>query len=660
MARVIQVGGRSTARAGVYQNSVQRSSGTTPGFLPSGIVCILGEGEASIQPKVLKKYKKGSNARAKSELSGDLLEALRIAFQPSNDDPQRVRGASEVWMMRVNPATQSTLDLENGSGSDNINLTSRGYGIAENGIQAKIEAGTSGALGKKLTINKPGFTAEVKDDLGYNAAIVLRYTGDGSTAVMQLTRTTMTTTLAGDQTDGSANLSIAFTTYDTLQKLVDYINAQTGYEAELISNDGGSFKCEDLDFVAASTDIKTITASGISFASATTDTFSGTFTSLADGDIFKIGSEYVYVTSASSKTVIRGYLDTTPAVHSSANAAVHYPLSRVNKDIIDWCNASSQHVTAARDTAYETGTPSSPSSSTYFTSGSEGSASASDWTAAFNEMRRHYVNHMVVLDNTASVHAQFKTHMTSRWDELGMECLGYTAAAQDETFSQLKVRAKALNEANISLHFQDVEGWFNASSTSSAQAPWAMACAEAGMRAGMIFGEGVEYKILPFTKLDDGITSDLIDLDPDLTQAGLSYGDYEDGFYRFVRCVSTWTNTDDLEKIDFAVRNSLAWTLYKVRRRVKEQALARSQAEQGASSLKSIIEAALDECLADGAIVQGSRFNANGDREDIPAYEVFEVDIDGNTVEFGYRCVPAGSNTFFSGDTFVEDFQDVA
>lgn len=669
MARVIQVGGRTTARGGVRQNSVQRSTGTTPGFLPSGIVVVMGEGEGSIQPKVLTKYNKGANAKLKAELSGDLLEAARIAFSPSSDDATRVRGATEVHVMRVNPATQATLDLENGSGGDLVNLSSRGYGIQENGLQAKVEAGSDGALGVKLTISKPGYTDEVKDNIGFNAAIVIRYTGDASTAVMQLTRTAMTTTLAGDQTDGSANLSMAFTTHDTLQKLVNYINAQTGYEAELISNDGSSFKCEDLDFVAASTDIKTISVSGaITFADATTTTFSGTFSGLADGDLMKVGSEYVYVTNATTKTAIRGYLDTTPAAHTSADAAVHYPISRVCKDLIDWCNVSSQHVTAARDTAYATGAPASPSTSTYFSGGGEGSTAAADWTSAFNALRREYFNHVVVVPsgsyvaaNTAAVHAQLKTHMDYRWGATDSnEALAWTSAPQDETFSQLKVRARAINSPNIFLCFQDVEGWYDSDNNDSNQAPWAYAASLAGQVAGMSFGEGLTYKTLPFTKLDDGITDDLLDLDPDLTQAGLAYGDFVDNAWRNVRVVSTWTNTDDLEKISPEVRNSLAWTLNKVRTRVKEQALGRSQASYGAKALKSIIETALDECEADGSIVAGSALNAAGDRVDIAAYEVFEVATQGNVTEFGYRCTPTGSNDFINGDTFVDDFSDVA
>ncbi|MGD2065831.1 MAG: hypothetical protein PVI43_01510, partial [Candidatus Bathyarchaeota archaeon] len=63
--------------------------------------------------------------------------------------------------------------------------------------------------------------------------ITIRYTGDASTAVATIAvgSDSITTTLAGDQTDGSSNLSIDISSYDTLAEIVIYINGQTGYTA---------------------------------------------------------------------------------------------------------------------------------------------------------------------------------------------------------------------------------------------------------------------------------------------------------------------------------------------------------------------------------------------------------------------------------------------
>ena len=66
-------------------------------------------------------------------------------------------------------------------------------------------------------------------------AIDIQYTGDASTATMTVDVATnsITTTLAGDQTDGSTNLSIDISnlSYDSILNIYTYIDAQTGYSA---------------------------------------------------------------------------------------------------------------------------------------------------------------------------------------------------------------------------------------------------------------------------------------------------------------------------------------------------------------------------------------------------------------------------------------------
>jgi hypothetical protein len=69
-------------------------------------------------------------------------------------------------------------------------------------------------------------------------SIVITYTGDASTATVTVSGNALTTTLAGDQTDGSAALNIDLTnaSYDTIQELVAFIAAQTGYSCTKHAN----------------------------------------------------------------------------------------------------------------------------------------------------------------------------------------------------------------------------------------------------------------------------------------------------------------------------------------------------------------------------------------------------------------------------------------
>lgn len=661
MTRVINVGGYQTGRAGVYQNSLSRASGVSSTFLPRGVVALVGEGTATTKPKEVVSYKKGSEAKLRQELEGDLLEACRILFKPSRDDSSLVRGASEIKFIRPNVATQGTLDLEDGSSNDLINLTSRIYGIKANSVSVSIAAGSDGAFGKKLTVKKFGATDEVGDNLGFNAALEVNYTGDGSACTCQITRAQLILDQTGS-TDGSTDHTINFSTYDTLEKVAAYINAQNGYSATVHRNDGATFKCEDLDFIGA-TDCKLLSASGtVTVADTTSTTLTGTLpTGTADNDVIKVGSEYMFVVNATAKTVVRGYLDSTPAVHSGASGQIHFQATSVCADVIAWCNSRSQHLTASRDTAYNTGTPGSPSTETWLTGGSNGSASSSDYDDVFAELRKHDFNFIVLLDNTASYHAKLSAHLDLRWGKDGKEALGYVAAASGEAENALKVRSKNINDPNIAMCFQKVENYYNDAGQLVSLEPWALACAQAGMRAGMDYGEGCEYKILPFAKLSDGLSQTLMNLDPELSEWGLSHADLEDNFIRFVSCVSTWQGNDDLEKISHDVRNSVAFTLKYVRTQMKIKVLGSSQKRVKASNIQSILQDALDYCRDEvGSIVEGSQLNAAGERESVPAYRLLPVEVQGNVVGYQFAFTPTGSNKFIQGDSFVEDFVDVA
>ncbi len=63
-------------------------------------------------------------------------------------------------------------------------------------------------------------------------AFNVKYNGNATAADMVVTTTDLTVTLAGDQTDTSVDLVVPFATYNTVKKVVDFINAQTGYVAD--------------------------------------------------------------------------------------------------------------------------------------------------------------------------------------------------------------------------------------------------------------------------------------------------------------------------------------------------------------------------------------------------------------------------------------------
>lgn len=63
-------------------------------------------------------------------------------------------------------------------------------------------------------------------------AFSVKYNGNATSATMVVTTTSLVATLVG-QTDGSTTITVPFATYDTVKKVVDFINAQLKYVATL-------------------------------------------------------------------------------------------------------------------------------------------------------------------------------------------------------------------------------------------------------------------------------------------------------------------------------------------------------------------------------------------------------------------------------------------
>lgn len=184
--------------------------------------------------------------------SGPLVDCAVAAARPSKQTG--IGGASIIKVYKTNAATQAQVYLKK-SGSNIYLVKDSAWGVGGNDLSVIVAAGDSGNQ-KIVSIAKVGDVSEV---LGQNAAqqvLNIRYIGDGTTATMTITGTTqqgktLATTLAGDQTDGSANLSIQLKNY-TMKTLVDYINSQVGYQANLLTVSLSQKSAIELDPVSAS------------------------------------------------------------------------------------------------------------------------------------------------------------------------------------------------------------------------------------------------------------------------------------------------------------------------------------------------------------------------------------------------------------------------
>lgn len=195
------------------------------------------------QPNVPLRFGSPSEARAVLR-SGELLDAVIKAFDPS----AQTSAPSTVTAVRVNPATQATLTLQDTTPAAVINLTSTDYGAYNNQIKVKVEAGTT--KGKKLTtqFGNDYFSADnVSRD-----AFSIQYAGGQASATMTVSGSTVVL----HAPTGTAVATIDLAVYPTIQQLVDKINTVTGFTAAVLDGNGQKPALDGLDYVTAQ-DVRT-------------------------------------------------------------------------------------------------------------------------------------------------------------------------------------------------------------------------------------------------------------------------------------------------------------------------------------------------------------------------------------------------------------------
>ena len=203
-------------------------------------IAIVGKSTGG-QPKTILRFGSPSQA-ADTLIDGESLTAIRKCFSPSAQS----NGPSEVIFVRVNPATQSTLNLKDSGNGTAITLTSTDYGLHTIGDSVKIEAGTSVGLKLSTSFGNDYFA---QDNVIRNA-FSIHYTGGNSTATIDVTGTTVTLTDAGVT-------AIDLNPLASIGDLVDRINNVPNYTAVILDGNDSKPVLQALDGVTAH-DVKTI------------------------------------------------------------------------------------------------------------------------------------------------------------------------------------------------------------------------------------------------------------------------------------------------------------------------------------------------------------------------------------------------------------------
>lgn len=257
----------SPATMSVVDDSKMYSRGLSVG----NNLALIGRADGG-EPDTALKFGSVSEARAVLR-GGDLLRAVERAFNASSQSP----GPSSITAVRVNPATQATLTLKDAAAADSIALASTNYGLIDNQIKVKVEAGTN--VGVKVT-SQFGSSYCIRDDLARNA-LTVQYSGTG-TGTLTLNNTTATLLL------NAITTTIDLNSYTTVQTLVDRLNAITGITAAVADGNGEKPALNGLDGLTTQ-DIKTSVYTVTANLQAVVDWFNGN------------GETYVTATRAGTK-----------------------------------------------------------------------------------------------------------------------------------------------------------------------------------------------------------------------------------------------------------------------------------------------------------------------------------------------------------------------
>lgn len=202
------------------------------------VLAVIGKADAG-QPKTALRF--GTPNEAATALrGGELVDLITRSFAPSNDLPS---GPSTVVAIRVDPATQASLTLNNISATPVITLASQNYGALANRTQVSISSGST--RGKKLR-TKLDTTIYETDNVG-RRYLSVQYSGAAASADATVTGTSMVLSAPS----GSVNSTISFTDAPTVNDLVERINLVSGWTASVLDGSGAMPTAASIDFTTA-------------------------------------------------------------------------------------------------------------------------------------------------------------------------------------------------------------------------------------------------------------------------------------------------------------------------------------------------------------------------------------------------------------------------
>lgn len=550
--------------------------------------------------------------------SGPLVDCAIAAARPSRQSG--IGGSSIIKVYKTNASAQAAAFLKQTS-SNIFQVKDRAYGLPGNDLSVIVAAGTTGNQ-KAISVAKIGDTTEV---LGENPALDvlnIRYIGNGTTATMTIAGATqdaktLVTTLAGDQTDGSVALNITLKNY-TMKTLVDYINAQVGYQANLLTVSLAPKNAKELD---------PKTAENIKPA---------------------------LVTQRRLQREIEELLNTSARISGEIQA---------------------QSVVGLIDngTTFLTGGAKGASANSNFSAGfsaslaedynvllpaisRDASEDIADSVQGFTDAASSYTLNGVLV--AAATHLALRSDTKNRKEAMGMG--GVRKSTKAAAFSAIA----AIGSELMQLTMQDVLT-IDADGNERYMHPHVTAALAAGMRTGMPVGEPLTHKypnvldvghfINPATGLSAGDFNPGLDFDAAI-DAGVLFTEKASGGFRWVVDNTTYGIDDSFVFNRGSVMAASQFVARTLRETAETAFVGRKVSNGAASSIKNVLRNKLRELNApDVNIITASEDAPEGFRED-----TFTVTIQGNTARVQVEFKPVQGLDFIFLDFTLGDIRQSA
>ncbi len=612
--------GKTIRKPGAYSRSKVDNSAGAP-LRATDVLMIVGESELGAPGSVTGIMEfAAENLGALIEMygSGPLVDCAVAAARPSRQSG--IGGASIIKIYKTNAATQASAMLKQ-SASNIFQVKDSAWGVKGNDLSVIVAAGSS-ANQKALSVAKVGDTTEV---LGENAAqdvLNIRYIGDGTTATMTISGATqqaktLVTTLAGDQTDGSVGLSIQLKNY-TMKTLVDYINSQVGYQANMLTVSLSQKSAIELD---------PKTAENIKPALVTQRRL--------QREILELLNTSARIEASIQDQSVVGLIDNaTTFLTGGAKGA------STNTNFANGYTAS-----LAED--YNVLLPAVSR---------DASEDVADALQGFTDAASSYTISAVL--NAATTHLLLRGDTKNRKEAMGMG--GIRKQSKTAAFAAVAALGSELMQVAI----QDCLA-IDAAGNERYMHPHVLAAMAAGMRTGMPVGEPLTYKfpnaiqvghfINPETGLDAGDFNPGLDFDAAI-DAGVLFTEKVAGGNRWVVDNTTY-GIDDSFVYNRGSVMAAAQFVCKTLRETAELAFVGKKVSNGAAqSIKNVIRNKLRELNApDVNIITASEDAPEGFRED-----TFVVVVNGNTAKVQVEFKPVQGLDFVFFDFTLGDIRQSA